>query len=165
MEKTMLQKYIILIIAFVLLAGFSAAAETDQTPDSVLIKAEQLQLPEHVKTVLVHEMTTITRLMGDLLEYIARGDINNSSAIALEIRDTNLKQEFDADEIRKIMKILPKGFIKLDRNFHSNANELSKAVNENDFKTAINLYSEMTQGCFNCHAVYAKKRFPNLQSE
>ena len=63
------------------------------------------------------------------------------------------------------MKTLPKGFIELYRTFHSTANELAKAVDTNDFKTAISLYSEMTQGCYNCHATYMNKRFPNLKSE
>ncbi len=161
----MFLKKTIVTIVLVLLVNLATVAEINQTQDSVHVNPEQLQLPENVMTVLLHEMTTFTRLMGDLLEYIVQGDVMHSAIIAIEIRDTNFRQKSNSKEIKQFMKLLPKGYIELYREFNSTANELSKAVDTNDFKTAISLYSEMTQGCFNCHATYAKTRFPNLQSE
>ncbi len=76
-----------------------------------------------------------------------------------------MKQEFNSEEIKKIMKILPKGFIKLDQKFHMTANEVANAVDTNDFKTAISLYSEMTQSCLSCHSAYANDRFKNLKTK
>ena len=161
----MVKGNIIIIMAVVLLSGLSVIALSDETLDSVDVNPEQLQLPENVKTDLLLEMATITRLMGDLLEYMVQGDVKHSATIAMEIRDTNFRQKSDSKELKQIMKSLPKGYIELNRRFHSLANELVKAVDANDFKTATSLYSEMTQGCFNCHAAYAKTRFPNLESE
>ncbi len=149
---------------FVLFAAFASLAVGSQKTDSMQVRHGRLQVPEKVKTVLVHEMKTISTLMGDLLQYIVQGDSAKVSATAIEIRNTNLKQEFDAKEIKKILAILPKGFIELDRKFHMTANEVAKAVETNDFKIAINLYSEMTQGCLNCHTAYASERFKNLSN-
>ncbi len=153
------------IIATVIILSFStiSIAQTMQTHDSTSAKSQQLQLPENVHAVLIHEMTTITHLMGNLLEFIVRGDAINSSRAALEISNTNLKQEFNLQELKKIMKILPKGFIKMDQKFHMTANAVANAVDTNDFKTAINLYSEMTQSCVSCHMTYANNRFKNLK--
>ena len=142
--------------------SLSVSAQEMDSIDSTRMNPQKLKLPENVQTVLIHEMVTITRLMGNLLESIVRGDTQNASRAALEIRDTNLKQEFNSQEIKKIMRILPKGFIKLDRNFHMTANELSKAVDSNDFKTALTLYKDMTQNCLDCHTAYAHNRFENL---
>ena len=161
----MLQKKIITILLLVFLLNLSAVAQTNETQDSTHVNPQKLQLPENVKTVLIHEMAAITKLMGHLLEYIVQGDAISASRAAVEIRNTNLKQEFNSQEIKQIMKILPKGFIQMDRKFHMTANELAKAVDTNDFKTAINLYSEMTQSCFNCHSAYAGDRFENLKPE
>lgn len=161
----MILKKIIFTVVLLLLCNLSSFADQNQIQDSVKFQPQELQLPENVKAVLKYEMSTITRLMGYLLEYIVQGDAVNTSSVALEIRDTNLKQEFNSQEIKRIMKILPKKFIKLDRKFHSTANELSKAADTNDFKAAIRLYTEMAQGCYNCHTAFANDRFENLKPE
>ena len=122
MENIMFQKNIIITLVVVLLSNFTVIAQTNQTQDSIHINVEPLELPENLKTIFLQEMTTITNLMGDLLEYIVQGDITNSSMIAIEIRDTNLRQESSSDEIKQIMKTLPKGFIEFYRTFHSTAN-------------------------------------------
>ncbi len=154
----------ITVSIFVLFASLASLAAGSQKTDSMQVRHERLQVPENVKAVLIHEMKTISTLMGDLLQYIVQGDSAKASATAIEIRNTNLKQEFDSKEIKKILAILPKGFIKMDRKFHMTANDVAKAVDTNDFKTAINLYSEMTQSCLNCHTAYASERFKNLSN-
>lgn len=159
----MLQKKLTLTVVLILILSFSLAAETNQIQDSTRVIPQQLKLPENVQSVLVQEMTTITKLMGELLEYIVKGDGENASMTALEISDTNLKQKFNSKEIKEIMKILPKGFIKMDRKFHSSANKLAKAADTNDFKTALSIYNDMTQSCLNCHTAYVSDRFENLK--
>ncbi len=161
----MILRKIIIILAIVLLFSLSVTAQSNQTLDSTRINPDQLQLPEDVKKVLQDEMVTITRLMGDLLEFMMQGDVIHSVHIAIEIRDTNFRHKADSKEFKKIMKLLPKGYVELNRKFHSAANELVKALDKKDFKTATSFYSEMTQGCFNCHSTYAKTRFPDLVSE
>ncbi len=68
-----------IIIVTVIILSFStfSIAQTIQTQDSTSESSQQLQLPENVRVVLIHEMTTITKLMGNLLEYIVQGDAIN----------------------------------------------------------------------------------------
>ena len=74
-------------------------------------------------------------LAGKLMQ----GDATHAAWIAMEIRDTNFMQKSDSKELRQIIDLLPKGYIKLNRKFHTNANELVSAVDTNDFKTATSL--------------------------
>ena len=155
----------VITLGLILLVQLPVTAQNHRDQDSSYVKPTELKLPENVKIVLIQEMLTITKLMGSLLEYIVQGDAMSTSHTASEIRDTNLKQEFNSRELKEIIKILPKGFIKFDQKFHMTANELSKAADSGDFKTAIELYTKMTQLCFSCHATYAKDRFKNLSTE
>ncbi len=158
-------KKLILSFVFILVLQIPVVAQNFHGKDSSHVKPMHLKLPDNVKSVVIDEMNTISRLMGFLLEYVAKGDAKNASSTALEIRDTNLKQKFNSREIKEIMKILPKGFIKFDQKFHMTANDIAVAVDSNDFKTAINLYSEMTQLCYSCHSTYATERFKNLKEK
>ncbi len=159
----MIKKRFVFPVILLLVLTFSLVAEANQNQDSTRVIPQELKLPDNVQVVLIEEMTTISRLMGELLEYIVRGDSENTSMTALEISDTNLKQKFSSKEIKKIMKILPKGFIKMDRKFHGSANKLAKAADTNDFQTALSIYNDMTQSCLNCHSAYVNDRFKNLK--
>ncbi len=161
----MFSKTIVVIASAVLLLAFSSDVKAEQVSLKSKPAPEQLTLPENVRTVLVSEMVTISKLMGILLENLVQGNIENSASIAIDIRNSNLKKSFDATEIKKILGLLPKGFIKLDQKFHGDANKLAEAVKLKDFQKAFNLYSEMTQGCLNCHSTYSNKRFSNLRPE
>lgn len=155
----------ILTFLFLLIGSLPVQAEKDFIQDTIPVNSSDLVLPETVKMDLQLEMITLTRSMGYLLEYLVKGEIKRSREEALEIRDGNFRNKYNAAEIKQVMKLFPDDFIELYRKLHSDANELAKAVDTSDFKAAIGIFSEITKDCFTCHAKYAKSTFESLTLE
>lgn len=145
-------------------------AHTQQTEHSEIhsneAKPEKLELPEHLLNILRIEMQQIDSGMGNLLSSLAQGNAEEAVKVAEHLHNTYiLKQRLSKQDLKQLISLLPADFVKLDRGFHGNAQKIAEAVKQNDFETAVKLYSEMAQACVACHKQYAFTRFPNLKHE
>ena len=139
-------------------------ATTKQTVERAQqIEPMQVALPEHLLIVLRKEMRLIESGMGELLGHLAAGRAQKAAAVATNIKKSFiLKQSLGQDDLKQLVGLLPPEFVKMDRQFHGNAGELAAAAGQNNFRTAIKIYSTMSEACVTCHAQYAAERFPAL---
>ena len=127
---------------------------------------EKLELPEYLRNILRIEMQQVDSGMGNLLSFLAQGNVDKSVKVAEQLHSTFiLKQQLSQQDLKQLISLLPADFIQLDREFHRNAKKIAEAVKQHDFETSIQLYSEMAQACVTCHTQYAFTRFPSLKNE
>ncbi len=164
MKKSRIQ--IITVLILLLITGCVKNKEEKDSVDVVnkskTTIAEELKLPAKYKELLTAEMMKIQSAMQTLLPLLTAG---NSDAADLSMQIHNsfiLKQSLTKEELKELISLLPKDFVKLDRTFHADAKALADAVNQSDFNTAGRIYGKMISGCINCHSRYASKKFSGL---
>lgn len=129
-------------------------------------RSTQIDLPPNFRSVLQQEMQEIESGVQLLLNHLARGEAQNAADIAMQIHKSFiLKQSLSPEELQQLVSLLPAGFVRMDRAFHSNARKLAEAARQNDFTTGIKIYGEMVQACVSCHTQYAIEKFPGLQTQ
>ncbi len=139
------------------------ATQSVSTVQTDTLRSQQIQLPERLMSVLRQEMQLIEAAMGQLLSHLAQGKANEAATVAMNIHDSFiLKRNLSPDELQQLIRLLPKSFILMDREFHGRAQKLATAAQQGDFTTAIQRYAAMSQACVSCHALYAAERFPAL---
>ncbi len=123
---------------------------------------EEVKLPPKFKDLLKEEMVKIQDAMQRLVPLLATGN-TEAADLAKQIHNSFiLKKSLSKEELQELISLLPKGFVKLDRAFHTKAKDLAAAVRKNDFITGGKIYGEMVSGCINCHSHYASQMFPGL---
>jgi hypothetical protein len=66
--------------------------------------------------------------------------------------------------MRKTLKsAAPKGFLKLDQEFHELAAQLSESGKAKDTGKQLEVFGQMTQACVTCHSRYVSSRFDGLK--
>lgn len=127
-----------------------------------LTNSEEIKLPPKFKNLLKEEMIQIQDAMQRLVPLLATGN-TEAADLAVQIHNSFiLKKSLSKEELKELISLLPKGFVKLDRAFHTNAKDLAAAVRKNDFITGGKIYGEMVSGCISCHSHYASQMFPGL---
>ena len=127
-----------------------------------ITKSEEVELPPKFKNLLSEEMLQIQDAMQSLVPLLATGN-TEAADLAEQIHNSFiLKKSLSKEELQELISSLPKGFVKLDRAFHTKAKDLAATVRNNDFITDGIIYGEMVSGCINCHSHYALKMFPGF---
>ena len=127
-----------------------------------ITKSEEVKLPPKFKDLLNEEMLQIQDAMKSLVPLLATGNTEAADLAAQIHNSFILKKSLSKEELQELISLLPKGFVKLDRAFHTKAKDLAAAVRNNDFITGGKIYGEMVSGCISCHSNYASKLFPGL---
>jgi hypothetical protein len=123
-----------------------------------------VQSPEKYQVYLITEMRQLERKMSDLLPAMSAGEWDKIEAAATEIRDGYiLKGKYSAAEEAELRSLLPKGFLKMDRELHDDADRLACAAKRKSNDEVAELFFQMSLSCMECHAQYAPRRFPNFE--
>ena len=123
----------------------------------------ELKLPAHFQEILRKEMQGIDGGVKELPGLLARGLSKETGELGEKIKNSFiLKSALSKKELGELVALLPAKFIELDRGFHKTAGQLAIAARKGDFKAAGAHYAKMIQACVNCHAHFAKDRFPGL---
>lgn len=166
------KKSVTFLTALILLTNlFCSNTEHDHAkPESVRgahhqTSAQQISLPSPYLDLLRKEMQQIESGMQLLLDYLARGEADKASNIALQIHDSFiLKQSLSKEDLQELISLLPQGFVETDRNFHRKAKQLAEEIGRDDFNAAAELYGKMVQECVTCHSQYAKEKFTGFHN-
>ena len=164
MKKGLIQISLIFILLF---AVNCVENKEDKHTDIIenekeITDSEEVKLPPKFKNLLKEEMLQIQDAMQRLVPFLATGN-TEAADLAEQIHNSFiLKKSLSKKELKELISLLPKGFVKLDRAFHTKAKDLAAAVRKNDFITGGEIYGEMVSGCINCHSNYATKLFPGL---
>jgi len=143
-----------LIILNFLLTFTSFAASYDK-------KMERgLKLPHDFHTILSVEMFELQGKMNLLLEGISRGKWKIVESTADYISENYiLKQQMTGKVRRKLKKVLPDGFVALDKYFHQMAKDLKEAAVKKDSELVLDKYRQMIKTCMECHGRFARYKF------
>ncbi|WP_166252881.1 cytochrome c [Marinobacter salicampi] len=119
------------------------------------------KLTDKLSQLLQKEMRAVQGGMASIHSAMVMGQHESVAENAQQIHDSFiLQQELTEQDRKDLMSAVPKGFIKLDKEFHKLAAALAEAgVNENT-KKQRHLYDEMTRTCIECHGKYVSDRFP-----
>jgi uncharacterized membrane protein YheB (UPF0754 family) len=142
------------ILALSLALPFTATADETVTP----------KLTDKLDRLLREEMRSIQSAMGQIHSAIVMGQHDSVAENAQKIHDSFILQQSLTEQDRKdLMSAVPKGFIKLDKEFHQLAASLAEAGRGEDTKGQHQLFSKMTGNCIQCHSKYVSDRFPGVQ--
>lgn len=122
-------------------------------------------LSPELRELLQKEMRLIENGMNSIFSAYISGDFQEVERIAQEINYSFiLKQEITQEQLKELKSTMPKGFLKMDRNFHEYAGELAKSANKGNKDVIGFYYSKMTESCVACHSHFASHRFPSFQN-
>ena len=118
-------------------------------------------LSNDLRILLSKEMLASEAGMMSIIPAYVAGEWNDIQTTAEKMKSSYiLKQSLTESQKKELHSVLPKEFIAKDQRFHYLAGMLEHAA-KNRKSELVNFYfSEMTESCAACHAVFAKHRFP-----
>ena len=125
--------------------------------------AETIVLPPDLLALLQAEMREINIGVQKIPVAIALGDWDTLSQTGESIRSSYIMAKSLTSEQKEILKSsLPERFKQMDSEFHSRAGKLAHAAEARDYELASYHYARLIEGCAQCHAMYAKDKFPGF---
>lgn len=122
-------------------------------------------LTDKLSRLLQQKMRSVQSAMATIHTAMVTGEHDTVSTSAQQIHDSFILQQELTDQDRKdLMSAVPKGFIKLDKEFHKLATLLAETGRKENTKKQRQLYDEMTRNCIACHGKYVSDRFPDVNS-
>lgn len=123
------------------------------------------KLTDKLSRLLQQEMRSVQSAMATIHTAMVTGEHDTVAASAQQIHDSFILQQKLTDQDRKdLMSVVPKGFIRLDKEFHKLAASLAEAGRKQNTKKQRQLYDEMTRNCIACHGKYVSDRFPGVNT-
>lgn len=123
------------------------------------------KLTDKLSRLLQQEMRAVQGGMTTIHSAMVMGQHESVAKNAQQIHDSFILQQKLTEQDRKdLMSAVPKGFIRLDKEFHKLAAALAEAGRNRDTKAQHRVFSEMTGNCIQCHGKYVSDRFPGVKS-
>ena len=136
-----------------------AIAGTKQTTGSNV----GAQLPPKLRALLIQEMRAIDAASRQIHAAIVQGDHQTVARQAQAIHDSFImEQQMTPDDEAALLAAVPKAFLASDEALHELSAKLAEAGRARDTTRQMQIFSEMTKGCVDCHSAYAPARFPGL---
>ncbi|KXS53925.1 MAG: hypothetical protein AWU57_1696 [Marinobacter sp. T13-3] len=123
------------------------------------------KLTDKLRGLLQEEMRSVQGAMTSIHSAMVMGKHQDVATHAQQIHDSFILQQSLTEQDRKdLMAAVPKGFVKLDKQFHKLAASLAKAGREQNTAEQRSLFNEMTGNCIQCHGQYVSNRFPDVKA-
>lgn len=123
------------------------------------------KLTDKLSRLLQQEMRAVQGGMTAIHSAMVMGQHESVAENAQQIHDSFILQQKLTEQDRKdLMSAVPKGFIKLDKEFHELSASLAEAGRNENTGEQLKLFSEMTGNCIQCHSTYVSDRFPGVKS-
>lgn len=149
------------IIFALLTLGTFTAASAEQTGDINIGE----QLPPKIRGLLIEEMQAILEASQKIQAAIVQGFHEIVAKEAQAIHDSFIMEQQMTDEDEQaLLAILPKDFLEQDEALHELSAKLAEAGRDQNTALQLQRFSEMNQGCVDCHRKYASARFPGLSA-
>ena len=130
---------------------------------SLAVEPVTPKLTDNLSRLLQKEMRAVQAGMASIHSAIVMGQHESVAKNAQQIHDSFILQKELTEQDRKdLMSAVPKGFIKLDKDFHKLAASLTIAGRDKDTSTELRIFNQMTGNCVQCHSTYVSERFPEL---
>lgn len=155
---------------FVIVLIFIAAGYTFITFDlggAQEVKSDEvsdIKLSRKIHRALTAEMNALQNGMTNLVIAIPAGRLSEIAETAKKMKEGYIMKEVLSKEQKEEFKrSLPKGYIEIDREFHEILGKLSDSAQGKDREHVNYYYYKLTENCVRCHAMYARKRFPDFK--
>lgn len=123
------------------------------------------KLTDKLRGLLQEEMRSIQGAMTSIHSAIVLGRHQDIATKAQQVHDSFiLQQSLTEQDRRDLMAAVPKGFVKLDKEFHKLAASLAKAGRDQNTEEQRKLFNKMTGNCIQCHGKYVSNRFPGVKA-
>lgn len=122
------------------------------------------ELTPKLDRLLREEMQAVQEAMNAVHTAVVTGDHSVVAEKAQAIHDSFiLKRELTVGDRRDLKETVPKRFLDLDQQFHTQAADLAEAARTQSTARELKLFQRMTRSCIQCHAAYVGDRFPDLK--
>lgn len=124
---------------------------------------DAIVLPPDLMALLNAEMREINTGVQKIPVAIALADWETLAQTGESIRSSYIMAKSLTSEQKHILKSsLPERFKQMDSEFHSRAGKLAHAAEARDYELVTYHYARLIEGCAQCHAIYAKDKFPGF---
>lgn len=124
----------------------------------------KLNIPEKIRKELNEDMQVIQSLMNQILDSMSRAQWQTIYENAKNLEtDFILKQKMSKKDKELLMKSLPKGYIKSDKQFHYWASVLAAGAKKKNGAMITKGYAGLVNTCITCHAEYAPYLFKDFK--
>ena len=122
-------------------------------------------LSPELRAAFIAEMQNLDSSLQGAVSAVARADWAAAERAAHTIKGSFiLEQQLSPNQLAELHRVLPAGFVALDRAFHEQAERLALAAKAADAQLAAFSTYKLTEACISCHAQYAQHRFPGLSA-
>jgi hypothetical protein len=102
--------------------------------------------------------------MTNLAIAIPAGRLSEVAETAQKMKEGYIMKEvLSKEQTEEFKRSLPKRYTEIDREFHEILGNLSDSAQGKDREHVNYYYYKLTENCVRCHAMYARKRFPDFK--
>lgn len=152
-------------VAALLFVGGLASVALNSYAGEPAAAGGDIQLSPAVLSLLKAEMGEIAGGMQGVPLALASADWQSIHHTSKQIRDSYIMdKQLTAAQAKELEAALPAYFKRLDAAFHQRAAKLGAAAAAHDPEQVAFQYSRLLESCTQCHATYAKTRFPGFSA-
>lgn len=123
------------------------------------------ELPPKLRGLLIQEMQEIQEVSQQIQAALVQGHHEIVAERAQAIHDSFImEQQMTAEDEQILHDTLPEAFVERDQALHELSAGLAEAARNEDMEEQMRLFSELINGCVDCHVKYAAGRFPGLDA-
>lgn len=124
---------------------------------------QDIELSPGLLKLLRAEMREIAGGVQRIALSLATADWKAIQETSTKIRASYiLEKKLTPAQAKELEQALPEQFKRLDAEFHQRAEKLGAAAASHDHELVAFQYSRLVENCAQCHAAYAKSRFPGF---
>lgn len=153
------------LLAEIVVIGILAAGSANTHADEGNGPNQSVMLSPDLLKLLRAEMREITIGVQGVALSLATADWKSIQETSEKIRASYImEKKLTPAQAGELEKALPTQFKQLDAEFHQRAEKLGAAAAAHDSELVAFHYSRLVESCAQCHAAYARKRFPGFAS-
>ncbi len=149
----------VLIIMGIICLTFSHQVYGDQANND----SDKIQLSKKQHRLLSAEMNAVQKGMTVLSIAIPAGRWNEIDEIAGKMNEGYIMKKLSSAELGEFNLALPEGYQVINREYHEMAYNIMKAAKSRSAEQVNLFFYRLNESCIQCHAKYAKKRFPGFK--
>ncbi len=154
----------VIITAVLIIMGITCLTFSHQVyGDQANNDSDRIQLSKKQRRMLSAEMNAVQKGMTVLSIAIPAGRWNEIAEIAGKMNEGYIMKKLSSAEVEEFNLVLPEGYKEINLEYHEMADNIMKAAKSRRGEQVNFFFYRLNESCMQCHAKYAKKRFPGFK--
>ncbi len=152
---------VVLCITGIMCSVFTHKGRAGEAKDTVVA---EINISKKLRRVLSAEMNSVQQAITGLSIAIPAGKWNEIAETAGKMNNGYImKKRLSKGEMAEFNRAVSEDYQSIDREFHEMTDQLMKAAKSRRGEQVNFYFYRLTETCIQCHAQYAKKRFPDFK--